>query len=181
VDIGSADGPSVAWLGAIPLDRDPRGLASGVCADALDLPFPDRSLDGLAAFDVIEHLPDEATLLGEFRRVLRPGGRLLASVPAYQWAWSEFDERAGHQRRYTRRRLTDALRAGGFDVERATYAFSSTLPLFAVARLAGRGTMGTVPAWQDRVLTSLSRVDEFVLGRFDLPFGSSVFAAATAI
>jgi SAM-dependent methyltransferase len=182
VDIGSADGPSVAWLPAIPLDRDPRGLSSGgVCADALNLPFADRSIDGLAAFDVIEHFPDDANLISEFRRVLKAGGRLLASVPAYQWAWSEFDERAGHQRRYTRQRITEVLRGGGFAVERATYAFASTLPIFAIARLAGGGNVGTVPAWQDRLLMALSRVDDLVLRRFNLPFGSSVFVAATAI
>ena len=42
--------------------------------------------------------------MSELARVLRPGGRLLASVPAYQWAWSDHDVRAGHHRRYTQRR-----------------------------------------------------------------------------
>ena len=180
VDVGSADGPSVAWLRAIALDRDPRGLRYGVCADALGLPFKDGSLDGLSAFDVVEHVPDEHALLAEFRRVLKPDGRLLVSVPAYQWAWSEFDERAGHHRRYTRRRLTESVHDAGFTLDRATYAFASTLPVFAVARLTGGAKLGPVPRWQDRVLTGLSRIDEACLARFDLPFGSSVFLAARA-
>ena len=181
VDVGSADGPSVAWLRAIPLDRDPRGLDNGVCADALKLPFQDTSLDGVTAFDVIEHVPNESELLGEFRRVLKPGGRLLASVPAYQWAWTEFDDRAGHYRRYTRRRLIDVVRKSDFAIERATYAFASTLPMFAVARLGGGRGVGEMPAWQDRLLMSLCGLDERLLRRVDLPFGSSVFVAARAV
>jgi SAM-dependent methyltransferase len=181
VDVGSADGPSVGWLQAIPLDRDPRGLRRGVCADAQALPFPDGSLDAISAFDVIEHVSDDAMLLAEFRRALKPGGRLLASVPAYQWAWSEFDERAGHQRRYTRPRITEVVRDAGFTIERATYAFFATFPIFVLARLAGGGKVGSVSRWQDRLLVGLSRLDEQLLGKFDLPFGSSVFLAARAI
>jgi SAM-dependent methyltransferase len=178
VDVGSADGPSVSWLTAIPVDRDPRGLRDGVCADAANLPFPDRSIDAVSAFDVVEHVSDDSALLAEFHRVLKPAGRLLVSVPAYQWAWSEFDERAGHHRRYTRRQLVETVQDAGFTVERATYAFASTLPLFALARLIGSGGLGPVPRWQDRVLTTLSRIDERCLTLFDLPFGSSVFLAA---
>ena len=180
IDVGSADSPSVDWLPAIPLDRNEQALRRGICADALRLPFADGTVDGISAFDVVEHFPDDSALLGEFRRVLMPGGRLLISVPAYQWAWSDFDVRAGHHRRYTRDRLVRAVTAAGFVVDRATYAFAATLPLFAVARVLGGGGVGAMPKWQERLLIGLSRVDESLLGRFDLPFGSSVLLAAHA-
>ena len=111
LDVGSADGPSVGWLRAehrnVTLDLFPEGLTpgEGVCGSATALPFADGSFDVVSAFDVVEHCEDEQLAIAELTRVLEPGGRMLLSVPAYQWAWSDHDVRAGHHRRYTRPRL----------------------------------------------------------------------------
>jgi SAM-dependent methyltransferase len=80
----------------VSLDVDPRGLdVGGICGSALALPFADESFDVVAAFDVVEHCDPEAAVLNELARVLTPGGRLLLSVPAYQWAWTRFDDLSG--------------------------------------------------------------------------------------
>ncbi|MBA2529087.1 MAG: methyltransferase domain-containing protein [Euzebyales bacterium] len=185
LDVGSADGPSVGWLpDRVPLDVDPRGLRrGGVCASADQLPFAASTFDVVTAFDVVEHFADDGRLLAELHRVLKPGGTLLISVPAYQWAWSEFDVRAGHHRRYTRRRIDGAVRAAGFSVQRATYAFMLTLPFFTLSRLwtkLGRGSaaVSALPASVERVLLGLTGVEERLLSRWDLPAGSSIFLAA---
>jgi SAM-dependent methyltransferase len=197
LDVGSADGPSAAWLreraaATVALDLDPRGLAAdGVCGSATALPFADDSFDAVAAFDVVEHCEPESLTLREMHRVLRPGGRLVLSVPAYEWAWSDHDTANGHLRRYTRARIVDAVTAAGFQVDRATYAFSSVFPLFAVERLARkvrhrRATEGavdivtvpSVPRPLHHALLGLARVDQRILRSRDLPFGSSVFLAA---
>jgi len=193
LDVGSADGPSVSWMRGdherFAIDLDPRGLGAGtgVCASALALPFRDGSFDVVGAFDVIEHCESEARVIGELARVLAPGGRLLASVPAYQWAWSDHDERAGHYRRYTRPRLRAAVEAAGFVVDRCTYGFAGVFPVFAAERAVRRlrrrpsppgDALPRVSPAQDRVLMGLSRVERRVLRRRDLPFGSSVFLAA---
>lgn len=196
LDVGSADGPSVGWLAPearrVALDLDPRGLAPGdVCGSATDLPFADATFDVVAAFDVIEHCEPEAAALAELTRVLTPGGRLLVSVPAYQWAWSDFDVHNGHHRRYTRRRLVTAVEAHGLGILRATYLFAGTFPFFAVDRLRSRvlgdGSSGcadvvprlprTGPALE-RVLLAAAGLDRRLLPRRDLPFGSSVVVAA---
>lgn len=191
LDVGSADGPSVTWLReahqVVSVDVDPRGLApgEGVCASALALPFQDDSFDVVTAFDVVEHCDPERRVLDEFRRVLRPGGRVLLSVPAYQWAWSDHDVRSGHYRRYTRRRLVAAVEGAGFEVRRATYAFAGTFPLFAAERLKRRLTrsqpdegLPEPSPTVEKVLLGLCRVDERLLRSRDLPFGSSVLLAA---
>lgn len=197
LDLGSADGPSAAWLRdavqrTVSLDIDPRGLGSdGVCASALALPFEDGAFDVVSAFDVIEHCAPEETALTEVRRVLGPGGRFVMSVPAYAWAWSDFDVANGHHRRYTRARAVAAVERAGFTVDRATYGFASVFPMFAVERaarkVARRRSHGAVdvvrvpqvPKPLNDVLLRLSRLDRVVLSRGDLPFGSSVFLAAT--
>lgn len=194
LDVGSADGPSVAWMhGAherFAVDLDPRGLrpGRGVCASALSLPFADATFDVVGAFDVIEHCDPEERAVAELARVLVPGGWLLASVPAYQWAWTDHDVRAGHHRRYTRPRIVAALRTGGFSVQRSTYGFAGVFPFFAaerlLRRLRRRGSEGVDPGLPqvspalDRVLTGLSGLEARLLRRHDLPFGSSVFLAA---
>ena len=199
LDVGSADGPSVGWLDAshkVSLDVDPRGLQapSGVCGSLLALPFGDACFEVVTAFDVIEHCEPEDQALRELHRVLEPGGRLLVSVPAYQWAWSDHDDANGHYRRYTRPRAVAAVEEAGFAVQRATYGFSSVFPIFAgerlLRRVRGRLTrrdpegpadvvdVPDVGAGLERMLLRLCRIDESVLASRDLPFGSSVFLAA---
>jgi SAM-dependent methyltransferase len=195
LDVGSADGPSVSWMRGdherFAIDLDPRGLTpgTGVRASALALPFGTGTFDVVGAFDVIEHCEPEEQALAELARVLTPGGRLLASVPAYQWAWSDHDVRAGHYRRYTLPRLVAAVEGAGLNVRRSTYAFAGVFPFFAAERVArrlrrGRGGdpaaqgLPRVPSTIDRVLTGLSSAEARALRRRDLPFGSSVFLAA---
>jgi len=195
LDVGSADGPSVGWLGAdarrVALDIDPRGLVPGdVCASAMQLPFTDATFDVVAAFDVVEHCEPESAVLAELGRVLAPEGRLLVSVPAYQWAWSDFDEQNHHHRRYTRRRLVAAVEQQGLEVVRATYIFAGTFPFFVADRLRSRVRPGAPAAHDDvpplpevspaveRILMAATGFDRWALPRRDLPFGSSVVVVA---
>ncbi len=193
LDVGSADGPSVEWMRGdherFAIDVDPRGLAPGrgVCASALGLPFGDGVFDVVGAFDVLEHCEPEAQAVGEIARVLRPGGRLLMSVPAYTWAWSAHDEQAGHYRRYTRARLVRAIERGGLVVERATYGFAGVFPFFVLERTLRRlrpppgadaKKLPSVSPTMDRILMGLTHAECKVLRARDLAFGSSVFLAA---
>lgn len=192
LDVGSADGPSVGWLEAerlVSLDVDPQGLTpGGVCGSALALPFRDATFDLVSAFDVLEHCEPESGALGELHRVLTPRGRLLLSVPAYQWAWSDHDVAAGHHRRYTRDRLVGALEGAGFHVDRCTHIFGATFPMFAAERLARRlrprrneARLPTPPPAVSSMLLGLCRAEQRWLRRRDLPFGSSVVVAATRV
>lgn len=193
LDVGSADGPSVGWTRgdhrSVAIDVDSRGLkpGEGVQASALALPFGDATFDVVGAFDVIEHCEPEAQAMDELVRVLKPGGRVFMSVPAYQWAWSDHDVTAGHHRRYTRRRLLEAVERAGLLVVRSTYAFTAVFPFFVAERVARRVRRRTdrqaerltpVPAALDSVLTRLSCWESRVIGSHDLPFGSSVFLVA---
>jgi SAM-dependent methyltransferase len=192
LDVGSADAPSVAWMHTgqqhVTLDLVPDGLVpgEGVCGSATQLPFADETFDVVSAFDVVEHCADDARAVAELVRVLTPGGRMLISVPAYQWAWSHHDVQAGHERRYTRPQLVRLVEGSGMQVLRSTYAFAGVFPLF----LAERARRGLAPPPQedtrlpqvspraDRLLMRLCAMDARVLRRRDLPFGSSVFLAA---
>jgi SAM-dependent methyltransferase len=194
LDVGSADAPSVGWMRgdhpSVTLDLFPDGLVpgEGVCGSAEALPFADGAFDVVAAFDVVEHCEDDALAVSELARVLAPGGRMLLSVPAYQWAWSDHDVRAGHHRRYTRRRLERVVAGAGLSIARSTYAFGAVFPLFVAERArrrmqggAAKHSASRLPAVSpraDKVLMGLSGVDRRLLRKRDLPFGSSIFLAA---
>jgi SAM-dependent methyltransferase len=194
LDVDSADGPSVGWMRrgrrTVTLDLFPAGLTpgEGVCGSATALPFVAEAFDVVAAFDVIEHCESETRAMSELARVLAPGGRMLLSVPAYQWAWSDHDVRAGHHRRYTRSRLVRLVEGAGLTVDRSTYAFSAVFPFFVAERAnrrlkqrVGREPqqgLAPVSARVDRILMRLSGLDRRLLRGRDLPFGSSIFLAA---
>jgi SAM-dependent methyltransferase len=75
---GSFQAPSAArWV----VTDISRAGAPHVCADVLALPFRDSVFDAIKITEVLEHVPDTAAALSECCRVLRPGGRLVATVP----------------------------------------------------------------------------------------------------
>lgn len=128
-----------------------------------ELPWGDDSFDLITCLDVIEHTPDDRRTLAELRRVCRPGGWLLVTVPAYQALWSAHDEANHHYRRYVRRMLRDAAHGAGWQLVRTTSFNSLLLPVAATVRLAQRRRLhrenGTYtpelrlgPAWLNTVL-----------------------------
>lgn len=103
-----------------------------------ELPWEDGRFDLITCLDVIEHTPDDRVTLRELRRVSRPGGFLLVTVPAYQGLWSTHDVANHHYRRYSRSRLRAAARDAGWGVVRMTSFNGLLLAPAAAVRLAER-------------------------------------------
>lgn len=76
------------------------------------------SFDLVMSFEVIEHLQDDVGAMREWRKYLKPGGRMILSTPAHPSRWNAADEWAGHVRRYTRQQLIEAVEQAGFEVEK---------------------------------------------------------------
>jgi SAM-dependent methyltransferase len=138
--------------------------------------IPDASLDLALLMDVLEHEPDDEHLVVETFRKLRPGGRLLVTVPAYGFLFSAHDVRLKHLRRYRRGRLDELL--ASLDVESAeSFHFFTSLFLVRCAQLflsklgcrdAGNG----ISAWRfserhptTRCMVAILR-DDFALNRW---------------
>jgi SAM-dependent methyltransferase len=115
-----------------------RGVGEVIQCSVTSLPVADGSFDLAVCLDVIEHIEDEHGALTELYRVVRPGGGLLVTVPAYQWLWSEHDEINHHQRRYTRSRLSRAAGDAGWETVRVTYFNGLLLPIAIPYRLLAR-------------------------------------------
>ncbi|MCU0493049.1 MAG: methyltransferase domain-containing protein [Chloroflexaceae bacterium] len=106
----------------------------------LALPFADNSFDLVTSFDVLYHrgVPDEGLALREVRRVLKPGGRLLIRLPAYNFLYSRHDAQVHTRRRYNASSAHQLLREAGFYPERWSYVLSLLFPLPLAQRLLER-------------------------------------------
>ncbi len=101
-----------------------------------DLPFPSEKFDLVCAFDVVEHVYDDATAINEMYRVCKAAGYLFLTVPAFQSLWSMHDEVNHHQRRYRKNNLLKLFADKKGQVVKLTY-FNSILfvPIYMLRRL----------------------------------------------
>lgn len=139
-DLGKSELAGVRSIVAAMADADeiPDGVAFvAVNGDATALPFPDDSFERVIASEVVEHIPDDARAFSELARVLRPGGTLAVTVPAWFaericWALSR-DYPAprspgGHVRIYTRRSLRERLHQADLEPTFAHHAHALHSP-----------------------------------------------------
>ncbi|MEE2887099.1 MAG: class I SAM-dependent methyltransferase [Planctomycetota bacterium] len=168
-----------------------RGYERVVTGSGYELPFRSNSFDMVALFDVIEHIPDDQKVLEEVRRVLKPGGQVFISVPAYQFMFSQNDRVAHHLRRYTASRLNAVLAKAGLHSKKTTYFNTFLFPLIlpAVMVLKLKEKLFGLP----QGLTNLSHEfkepvngffgwvmgsERWLLRHIEFPFGHSLIAMA---
>jgi SAM-dependent methyltransferase len=162
-------------------------------ADAASLPFSNNVFDLVVSFDVLTHLKDDfarRAALEEFHRVLKPGGRLLLRVAAYEWLRSSHDTVIMTYHRYGRRELRDVAVNAGFRLLRLTSANTILFPAAALWRMlkkAGLAAAGSdvrantrVNDRLNRAMTSILRLEAEILRRnkFNFGFGLSIFLFA---
>lgn len=195
LEIGCGTGHNFAMLsefgrvGGIELDDVARDLASQrlghPVGDAAlpDLPgIDDGAFDLIALLDVLEHVEGDQAALRSIARKLRPGGRILLTVPANRWMWSAHDVAHHHHRRYNRDTLSDVVEQSGLEVLLFTHFNTILFPPAAAFRLLGKLT-GRKEADDDqpaplinRLFTHLFGLERHLVGRVPMPFGVSLLA-----
>ncbi|MBK8870706.1 MAG: class I SAM-dependent methyltransferase [Elusimicrobia bacterium] len=102
--------------------------------DARQQIFVDE-FDVIAAFDVIEHIQEDETVLRNFHRAIKPGGTCLITVPQHPRLWSSIDEESCHKRRYRSKELHEKLESAGFRIVRSTSFVTFLLPFLFLSRM----------------------------------------------
>jgi len=167
-------------------ERDALGdRLSAVLIEADGVPLPDGCADVVTSFTVLEHVPDEAAALAEMRRLLRPGGRLIISVPNrwwifethgadlpllpwnrvpfFSWLPKAWHDRWARARIYRRREILALLRSAGFTptADLRMTAPMDMLPGAALRRLARttvfRGDSTPLPCLATEILVAADR------------------------
>lgn len=195
LEIGCGTGHNLAMLGAfgtvdaLEVDDAARDIASHRLgrpvgdAPLPELPgVPEAAYDLVALLDVLEHIEgDEAALKG-IRKRLRPGGKILLTVPANRWMWSAHDQAHHHFRRYAKADLVSVAQRAGLKIEFISHFNTILFPLAAAARIAGKITGraeaddAQPPAPLNALFRALFRMEKRLLGRVPLPFGVSLMA-----
>ncbi len=152
------------------------------------LPAFERQFDLVLLLDVIELVEEDAQSLQVLSRLLKPGGKIILTVPAYAFLWSQHDEENQHKRRYNHRNLSQVINDAGLSVDYISYFNFWLFPLVAAIRIF-RKLFPYKESWQDmkqpagvvnRILQSVFASERFVIGKVFLPFGLSLVSVTSA-
>lgn len=208
VSLGSGPVSGFRWLAqhveptgrVVGLDADPSGALGQAGAQdqgraervhlvigrAEAPPLRRGSWDVVLALDLLEHLDNDVACLREMAGLVRPGGLLLVTVPAFPSLWGDQDIVAHHVRRYTRPSLDGAFARAGLPSPRITHFNTLLLPVVAAVRwarrLGGRSRGATSdfeysrPGVVNDLLGRLFGAEKHLLGALSLPVGVSLMA-----
>lgn len=96
---------------------------AGIClvdlsTSKLEQDYPEllNKFDTIIASNVVEHIENDKLAIENCFKMLKPGGRVVILVPAYNWLYNPFDKELGHFRRYTKSTLSTLIQSGGFRI-----------------------------------------------------------------
>ncbi|MBA3897367.1 MAG: class I SAM-dependent methyltransferase [Sphingomonadaceae bacterium] len=195
LEIGCGTGHNLAMLArfgavdAIEIDPAARKIAAERLGRPVgDAPLPsladvaDASYDLVAVLDVIEHVEDDRAALKAIAARLKPGGRILVTVPQFMFLWSGHDVANHHFRRYSKATLRHAIDEAGLKVELLQSFNSLLFPLAVASRVAARmtGREGSDDTPPPRPVNALFQaifaLERFLVGRAPMPPGVSLVA-----
>ncbi|WP_167006144.1 class I SAM-dependent methyltransferase [Mumia sp. ZJ430] len=164
-------------------DGDLRKVLTGKGHRVVDLDHGDDTVEGgydvVYTLNVLEHIKNDQEACEQLASLLKPGGRLVVYVPAFEVLFTSMDEKVAHYRRYRRRPLERLLRNAGLEVVESSYCDPAGFFATLSYRFLGSSDGSISPAalkLYDRVVFPISRALHRVTGRL---FGKNVLVVAT--
>ena len=154
-------------------------IRAGHCPE--NIPYEPASFDVICMLDVLEHVERDAETLVAIGKLLKPGGTVVLTVPAYQWMFGPHDEFLHHKRRYASSGLRKLVVSAGLTVRRLTYFNTVLFPIAAIVRLKSRlmpaqvrQNETTPPKVLNWILQSVFSSERHFISRMNFPFGLSL-------
>jgi dolichyl-phosphate beta-glucosyltransferase len=151
--------------------------------------FKARTFDLITCLDVLEHIVDPLRTLGELKRTLKDDGKMIITVPAFKFLWSQHDEALSHLRRYLKEDLQLELQEAGLKVEKIGYFFFASFFIVAPIRILRKfllrdfisksDTTTLPPRLLNEFLKKLFSLEIKILDNFTLPFGTTLYAVVS--
>jgi SAM-dependent methyltransferase len=154
--------------------------------DARKIPF-ENEFNVIGAFDVLEHIKEDGTVLSQMYRAVHNGGGIVLTVPQHPWLWSQADDYAHHVRRYSEQELKTQVEQAGFKVIRMTSFVSLLLPLMLISRLKQRRPNPDydvtselrISGWINAILENILTLERTMIQfGISLPVGGSMLLVA---
>jgi SAM-dependent methyltransferase len=164
-----------------------RGL-NNVHRHDLSEPWPCQpgSVSAVVLLDVLEHMADPVKVLRHAAHVLRPGGGLVLTVPAYPFLYSDWDKSLGHYRRYTAGQLRQDVADAGLTTQWVTHWNAFSLPAAIAVRSMQRcfpreraATFPRISPAMNEILLKLASVERWCLRKVRVPVGLSLVGVLT--
>lgn len=162
-----------------------RNLNQLILATIKDIPLQFNTYDLITSFDVLYSIDDDAQVMKEFYRILKPGGNLLLRLPANNWIRGNHDVAVHTIRRYSSAKIKRLFTIGGFSTVHISYSNTFLFPLAIIYRLIlerlfppdkGSSDLSINFGLLNSILKSILRSEAPFVARHGLPFGLSIFA-----
>ncbi len=161
------------------------GLKTAFCMDGAHLNFSDNEFDIIIASDVLEHIDNDKSALKEWLRVLKPGGKLIVFVPAFNFLWSNHDILNQHYRRYSKKVFVKTVTQAGFEIKKVSYwNFLLFFPIFVMRKVfklipkTVNNQLFKLPNLMNIFLINVIKLENVLLQNLNFPVGVSIFILA---
>lgn len=155
-------------------------IEMGACPNAI--PFHEELFDLICIFDVLEHIEKDIETIFELRKRLKKNGKILITVPAYQWLYGSHDVYLHHIRRYSKSNLKIVANDGGCSIIKIGYFNTLLFPLALFKRLKDKiikpdqgAGIENIPKYFNAILSNIFGFERHLINRVSLPAGVSLF------
>lgn len=129
------------------------------------------------SLNVLEHIEEDKSVIGQLGTKLLPDGKILVYVPAFMGLWSQMDTLVGHVRRYSRKQAASLFDEQTWEIEKI--AFVDSLGFFASIFLKKFGNASgelsqRLVIFYDKIIFPFSKL----LDKLKIPFGKNIYVIA---
>ena len=199
MDAGCGNGDNLEFLAKygelIAVERDEKALARAqsrqfgkVVQGELPNHFPEdieRENDLIVLLDVLEHIENDHKSLEVLKNWAKERAKIVITVPAYQFLWTQHDEIHHHKRRYTAKGLKDVVERAGWKIQYISYFNSFLFPLALIDRLIKKiflvseeEKLGMPNKWVNSIFKKIFGFETNFIGKYTFLFGLSIIAVA---